>query len=163
MMKKLIFTGVLVLASAMTGEAMAACSGTQITDPNPVTGTGGSTPTLTTLLTGNSMCQTLFEVAQEQHVSGGVLQDYKKGPFDAKDKTTQIGTWAVSGTGVRTIVKYTYGTDSYVYKVYLVTGTAGHTGSTYDFCDVSLTPTVKATATYRPGFGSTSSYAPVCP
>jgi hypothetical protein len=151
-MKHIIFMGALVLASVMTGEAMAACSGTQITNL--------STPTLTALLTGNSMCQTWPEVAQEQHVSGGVLQDYKRGPFDAVDPTTTIGSWFIIGEGPRTTVNYTYGSTSFYYRVFLVTGNAGETGSTYDFCTGN---TVKATATFRPGFGSTSSYAPVCP
>ena len=151
-MKHMIFMGALVLASAMTGEAMAACSGTQITSL--------SRPTLATLLTGNSMCQTWPEVAQEQHVSGGVLQDYKRGPLDAVDPTTSIGSWFITGSGGRTRVSYTYGTTTYTYAVYLVTGNAGETGSTYDFCTGG---TVKATATFRPGFGSTGSYAPVCP
>jgi len=141
-----------VLASAMTGEAMAACSGTQITSV--------SRPTLSRLLTGNSMCQTWPEVAQEQHVSGGVLQDYKRGPLDAVDPTTSIGSWLVGGSGSRTTVKYTYGSTSYYYQVFLVNGNPGETGSTYDFCTGG---TVKATATFRPGFGSTGSYAPVCP
>ena len=141
-----------MLASAMTGEAMAACSGTQITSV--------SRPTLSRLLTGNSMCQTWPEVAQEQHVSGGVLQDYKRGPFDAVDPTTSIGSWVVGGSGSRTTVKYTYGSTSYYYQVFLVNGNPGETGSTYDFCTGG---TVKATATFRPGFGSTGSYAPVCP
>lgn len=123
-------------------------------------GTTGAGVTLSTLLTGNSMCQTANEIAQEQHVSGGVLQDYKKGPVSTSDKTTQIGTWLISGTGVNTIVRYTYGSTSYDYNVFLASGTAGASGSTYEFC---TSGTLKATATYRPGFGNTGSYAPVCP
>ena len=152
MKKHIIFSSVLLLASAMTGETMAACSGTQITDT--------SSPTLTNLLTGNSMCQTSLQVAQEQHVSDGNLQDYKKGPLDPVDPTKSIGSWLVSGSGASTIVTYTYGSNVYSYNVFLVSGTAGLTGSTYDFCTGA---TVKATATWRPAFGSTVSNAPVCP
>lgn len=155
MMKHILFTGALFITSAMTGEAMAVCDGTQVTDV--------SAPTLSGLLTGNSMCQTSPEVAQEQHIGGGVLQDYKLGPASPTnqvDPTTTIGSWGVAGSGADTTVTYTYGSDSYNYKVFLASGTLGVTGSTYEFCTNGV---LKATATWRPGVGDTGSYAPVCP
>lgn len=149
--------------SSTTGNVTPNISTGGTSPPSSVSTTDGTTGagvTLSTLLTGNSMCQTANEIAQEQHVSGGVLQDYKKGPVSTSDKTTQIGTWLISGTGVNTIVRYTYGSTSYDYNVFLASGTAGASGSTYEFC---TSGTLKATATYRPGFGNTGSYAPVCP
>jgi hypothetical protein len=149
MMKPAMVAGVALLSGATAFDAMAACSGTQISDG-----------ALTSLLSGNSMCQSSPEVAQEQHVAGGVLQDYKKGPSDPVDPTSTIGSWAVSGSGASTIVTYTYGSNSYSYNVFLVSGTAGADGSTYDFCTGA---SLKASARLRLGFGSPSTYSPVCP
>ena len=187
MMKHIIFISALVLASAVTGGAMAddskkskteisktvnpktkipktvnpksanaltACGGTQVTD--------ATSPTLTNLLLNHTICQSSPEVAQEEHHSGNVLKDYKKGPSDPADPTSQIGTWAVSGTGTGTEVAYTYGSNVYHYNVYLNAGTLGTNGSTYDFCTASTT-TLITTGTLRTSFGSTSSNSPVCP
>ena len=153
MIKPILFTAALLLATAMTGEAMAAvaCSGTQITD--------GSSPTLSALLSGNTMCQGSGATitAQEGHIAGGSLNDYKKGPTDPVDPTAVIGSWAVSGAGPSTIVTYTYGTNVFSYNVFLKGGAAGQNGSTYSFCSSGVS---KATATLYSGIGTTSRICP---
>ena len=134
MMKQLIFTGALLLASAMTGEAMAQCT----------TGRVNSVSALTTLLSGNTICVSNGAGgwdSQEEHIAGGVLMDYKKGPSDRVDPTKVLGTWHVSGPALppaNTIVTYNYTAwtpnQSYAYLVYLNSGTLNQAGSTYAFC-----------------------------
>ena len=98
--------------------------------------------TLRTTLSGNTVCvgsAPNFE-AQEQHVSGGTLKDYKRGASDPVDPTQTIGTWATSGSGSNTIITYNYtGGPSYSYNVC-------KSGSNLGFCPSgTTTPTVNAT------------------
>jgi hypothetical protein len=139
MMKHIIFTGALLLASAVTGEAMADCSTNQV-----VNVTSGA-QNLTTLLTDHTVCDATAKYdtsikhpgtgglvvmgIQEEHRADGQLWDFKKGPSNPVDPTTQVGTWSVAGADVNTEVTYFYGaTQSGPYKVYS-TG-----ASSYDFC-----------------------------
>ncbi|MEQ1621149.1 MAG: hypothetical protein ABL919_07055 [Methylococcales bacterium] len=151
-MKYIIFAGALVLTTAIAGEAIAACDGVQVTSE--------SVPSLGNLLLGNTICQISPEKAQEEHHSGSILKDYKKGPIDPADPSSQIGNWNVSGSGVDTIVNYTYGASGFSYKVYMLTGTLGADNSTYEFCNAG---TPVASVTLKTGFGSNTSYSPVCP
>ncbi len=148
-MKHIIFTGVLVLASAIAGEAMADCSTNQVTNTSAVLN-------LTNLLTNHTVCQAAGagepHGAQEEHVSGGVLNDFKKGFSSQIDPPTQIGHWSVTGTDADTVVNYTYlgGGGSGTYKVF------DNGGGSYDFCNgtaqVATVTVVTAINTGCPGF-----------
>ena len=97
---------------------------------------------LTSKLAGNTVCvgsTPTFE-AQEQHVTGGTLIDFKRGPGDPTDPTKTIGTWGTSGSGANTIITYSYtGGSSYSYNV-CTSGT-----NDLGFCPSGTnTPTVNA-------------------
>lgn len=123
-MKLPMIAGVIVLAFAAEG-AMAACTGTQVTDA-----------ALTTLLSNKTVCAGSgvgMGRWQEEHRTDGTLWDYKKGSTDAVDPTKQVGTWAVSGSGAGTIVTHSYTVPpasgpSYNYTVYDIGG------GSYSFC-----------------------------
>lgn len=151
MKKQLIFTGVLLLASAVTGEAMATCTA------NRVTG-------VQTLLSGNTICVAKAGggwESQEQHytpVSGvGQLWDYKLGPTSPTnqvDPSKQLGTWKqTTGTGLgNVLVSYTYNAftpsspTTLVFQIYRISGTLGAAGSIYEFCTASgATPSATGT------------------
>jgi len=111
MMKHIIFTGTLLLASAVTGEAMAVCSGTQVTGP-----------ALTTLLQSTMVCKSNgVDWEWQEYHSGSSGQannliDYKKGA-DPIDPTAPVGKWTID-EGASTVT-YDYGTGgSYVYTVH---------------------------------------------
>lgn len=132
MMKHIIFTGALLLASAMAGEAMAGASGCST---NQVTN-----GTLSALLTNSTVCEVAGDAAaagpdknwgvQEEHHGGGELWDYKRGPLSTIDPPTKIGTWSEANGGPNTVVSYTYigGGGPGSYKVY------NNLDGTYDFC-----------------------------
>ncbi|GMV45412.1 MAG: hypothetical protein AMXMBFR66_08100 [Pseudomonadota bacterium] len=69
---------------------------------------------MSALLTGNTACvppvtQPTMD-AQEEHLAGGLLFDFKRGPVDPVDPRKQIGTWSVSGADGRGVfVTYDYG------------------------------------------------------
>lgn len=131
-MKRLMVTSIVLLAG-ISGEAMAACTGT------PVTGSD-----LTTLIAGNTVCATGGgEQLQEQHRAGGELWDYKMGPTDPVDPTKQVGTWIID-TALSTVT-YTYtGGPSYTYSV--------HGSGPYSFCTGSAE--VVGGATFQPDITS---------
>jgi hypothetical protein len=136
-MKGIFFTSVFLLAG-VTGEAIAACSGTQQTDLN-------------TLLSGNTICKSDGSGGwtwQEFHTPGGgsnSLIDYKGGPGHATDPTEPVGSWSInSNNSTDATVTYDYGTGgNYTYRVW---GTGP-----YSFC-VGATETV-AGATLKTGQG----------
>ena len=165
MMKQFIFTGVLLLASAVTGEAMANCSTNRV----------ATQAALSTLFTGNTMCVAKAGGgwdAQEEHftLSGGTgqLWDYKCGPAGTAavpgtacakpgiDTKRQVGTWTLKGISSNGTIAYTYnqfGSTPVLspatggYYVFRSSGILNQTGSTYDFCiaNGSGTPVVSAT------------------
>jgi len=151
MMKHIIFTGALLLSSAMAGEAMADCA------TNPVTN-------LNTLLSGNTVCDatatydtcikhpspgckpTVMGI-QEEHLTGSQLWDYKKGDGDPIDPRKQVGTWSVANNcstnpTAPATVSYTYNVPGPAYKVYSTVD------GNYDFCDGT---TKVASVTIIPG------------
>jgi hypothetical protein len=101
------------------GNAAAACSSPYMNGP-----------AVTSLLSGNTVCSPASCSGsscqwQEQHKSGSVLADYKKGPSDRIDPTKDVGNWSVASNGK---VTYTYtGGGSYVYDVH-------NNGADYSFC-----------------------------
>lgn len=128
-MKHIIFTCMVLLVSAMTGEAMANCTNNQV-----------QRLALALLLRNNTVCQApsgdeQYGAQEEHRVSGvlanGQLWDYKRGPASTIDPPTQIGTWAITGLGANTVVSYTYlgGGGSGTYKVY------NNNNGSYDFCN----------------------------
>jgi hypothetical protein len=181
MMKQLIFTGVLLLASAMTGEAMADCSTKQVLD-------------LRKVLSGNTICAPypapvavpplpVIWDSQEMHMGttnvsiSGELWDYKRGgdtniyppatlPANVIDPTIKVGTYELlnqtnSPCGIITNdckrVRYNYTAfnpnQTYIFRVYRVSGTLGAAGSVYDFCTVgAVTPS--ATGRLKIGTGA---------
>ena len=82
--------------------------------------------------------------AQEQHISGGVLRDFKRGPNDATDPTSTIGSWLISGTGNAAIVTYTYGSTSYSYGVCSDNGAVTN-GKAIGFCPAGSGTTTSGT------------------
>ena len=111
--KLLLITGIAFLGftGAVNAQSPCSCNGNaQIKSPTILTST----------LVGNTVCvgsAPTFE-AQEQHVTGGTLIDFKRGPGHPTDPTKTIGTWVTSGNGGNTIVTYNYtGGSSYSYNV----------------------------------------------
>lgn len=98
---------------------------------------------LQAVLSGNTVCATLGnDKWQEYHQPGGALYDYKKGPYDPVDPTTQVGTWSITGTGNNAVVTYTYGSQSYSYAVY-ANKQGNNFVAPFDFC--GATPVTNAT------------------
>lgn len=87
--------------------------------------------TLRAVLQGKTVCAARGgDRWQEFHRSDGALIDYKKGPSDPVDPTKQVGSWAVTGNGAGTQLRYDYGRGgNYTYKVHTITE-----GSTYSLC-----------------------------
>lgn len=121
-MKLPMIAGLIVFAFATEG-AMAACASpsAQVTDG-----------ALITLLSGNTVCAgsgTGMGRWQEQHRTDNTLWDYKEGSTDPVDPTTQVGTWAVTGSGAGTVVTHTYtGGSAYSYTVW------DNNDGSYSFC-----------------------------
>lgn len=130
-MKKLILISGLASFIGTTGSAYADCSAN-----TRVTGN-----TLTTLITGNTICATQGnDKWQEQHRAGGQLWDYKKGPGDTVDPTEQVGTWSITSN----TLTHSYGSVSYSYSVHLVSG------NSYTLCGPSI---INATIQAAPSCG----------
>lgn len=115
-MKQLMVIGV-VLSSWASPAVMADCSTTPLDNG-----------ALLALIPGKTVCAKLgTEQWQEQHITGGVLVDYKKGPSDPVDPSVPVGTWGIASD----IVTYTYGSTSYGYTVH------AEGGAFYTFCGVT--------------------------
>ena len=144
-MKQLIVTGVALMA-LVSGEAGAA--------PNCDANKKVSGSALTTLLSGTGAGNTVCAVRngerwQEQHRSGGQLWDYKQGPTDAVDPTTQVGTWSTAANEVT----YSYnGGSSYTYSIH-EEGTG-----LYSFCTGGVV--IVSGAEFRAGLTSCASAPP---
>lgn len=119
----IMFGGIPLNAAAQT-----ACeTGTQVTD--------ATNPTLTVLLSGNTVCaQRNGDRWQEEHKTNSELWDYKKGPTDPVDPSKQLGTWAITDNQVT----YTYtafgAPESYSFQVYDLGN------GSYNFCSVVNDP-----------------------
>jgi hypothetical protein len=97
---------------------------------------------MTKLLTGNTVCvppatQPTMK-AQEEHIAGGALFDYKRGDNHPVDPRKQIGSWSVAGTDGRGVfVRYDYGGGQiFTYAVW------ANPDTTHSFC--SANPEIKA-------------------
>lgn len=130
MTKQILFAGLAALglvAGANAAVPSCACPGSsQLTD--------STSPTLSTALSGNTVCVSNGPdwEWQEQHRAGGDLWDYKRGSPHATDPTAHVGVWAVSGNGTNHIVTHTYtGAGPYNFKVFALGGPL------YCFCPTS--------------------------
>jgi hypothetical protein len=106
----------MMFLAGISGQAMAVCAGTQLTDASP-----GTSVNLAFVLSGNTICVGSGPIFQNQeyHQAGGIITDFKKGPGDSVDPTKDIGTWLVSGSGPNTIVTYNYaGAGVYAFTVF---------------------------------------------
>ena len=133
-MKRILLTSIVALAG-FTGAAVAQTSG--CAQNTRVTGSA-----LTTLVSGNTVCATRgADRWQEQHRVGGQLWDFKKGPSDPVDPTSQVGTWAIVSNDV--IHSYTGG-PSFTYSI--------HGSGPYSFCANGTA--VVSGATFQRGSGN---------
>lgn len=132
-MKRLMITSIVLLAG-ISGEAVAACTGTQVTGP-----------ALATLISGSTVCAASgSDTWQEQHRAGAQLWDYKKGPSDPVDKSIQVGTWSVD-TGLSTVTYAYTGGPSYTYSVYDESSGAG---TSYCFSGTTVVSGAKIKTAY---------------
>lgn len=120
-MSKSYYRSLFLFSIALSTNAFAVpvCS----SDPQ-VTAT--TDPSITTVLSGSTVCTS---DSQEQHRSGGELWDYKMGPSDPTDPTSQVGTWQISGD----TVIYNYGGPDYTFTLHKQPGTTND----YMFCGPS--------------------------
>lgn len=123
---------ILAAVAGMTLAALPAASMAACVAPSVRVDTTGA---MTALLQGNTVClpavtQPTME-AQELHQPGGVLVDYKRGPTDKADPSTQVGSWTVTG-GRGVFVTHDYGGGTqYTYSVW------ANGDGTHSFCSVN--------------------------
>lgn len=123
-MQRILVLSVFFLAAAI-GNAAAGCTGSPISGSN-----------LSGLLNGKLVCGrpaggysgSANDRWQEEHMAGGDMYDYKKGPSDKVDPRVKVGTWSTSGN----VVTHTYDrygpAQAFDYSVFLISG------NTYSFC-----------------------------
>ncbi len=119
------------------------------------TGTRLNQTQIANVLSGNTVCVGSAPTwqAQEQHLVGGVLTDYKRGAGHPTDPTAQVGTWAISGTGGNAAVVYNYGGTQYSYGV-CSTNTTPAPNQAVGFCPAGPNPGTATSATLRMGAGA---------
>lgn len=70
-----------------------------------------------TLVQGNTICAASNgDQWQEYHRSDGALIDYKKGPSDTVDPTTEVGSWSAA-QGKEPELSHTYDSSSFAWIV----------------------------------------------
>lgn len=70
-------------------------------------------------VSGNTICaHDGGEIWQEQHRAGGQLWDYKKGPADRSDPSSQVGSWSIEETPGDAKLVHTYGSTSYIWQLF---------------------------------------------
>jgi hypothetical protein len=138
-MKRALAIGTMLVFSA--GQAMAVPPGT---GSNCVAGgsyQAASPAQLSSLLGGNTACYpTSAPFTNQELHSGGTITDYKKGPSDPKDPSTQVGTYTITGTSDATITYNYTGGGSFAYKVF--GSSPFNAGSNYDFCPNGIAPQI---------------------
>lgn len=123
---KILNMGSAVASMLVAGGAMAACPGA------PLTGSA-----ISSLLTANTVCVGTAGnwEAQELHVSGGSLVDYKRGPAHPVDPSEVVGRWSVDAAAGT--VSHNYGTGgTYTYKI------SANGGTSYSFCSIAGAPEI---------------------
>jgi hypothetical protein len=128
-MRPIILASVVIIA-ATAGEAAAQCASATLVRTIGATPTA---PTLSSTLTAKLVCGrpaaahagAQSDRWQEEHIKGGALFAYRKGPGDPVDPRAQVGTWSVQSGNV---VMYNYsGGGSYGRTLH-------NNGSHYSFC-----------------------------
>jgi hypothetical protein len=123
---KTIPLGFAALIAMGATSAFAACSDTALTAAQ-----------LHTLLDGNTACYPAGGgpnwTNQEAH-SGGTITDYKKGPSDPIDKSTQVGSYSIGGTDVGSVTYSYQSGGSYTYTVVGPDPASTGLPHTYEFC-----------------------------
>ena len=122
-MKTRIFLSVMLATASVATAARADCTTGRVNGGNAIT----------TLIDGSLICGrpgsgyagNANDRWQEQHRSGGQIFDRKLG--GSPDPESQVGTWSTVN-GANSTYTATYGATSYIYQVYLISGT------TYSFC-----------------------------
>lgn len=77
---------------------------------------------------------------QEQHRSGGLLFDFKRGVGHPVDPEKQVGTYSFTGTGQASLVTHNYGgAITFSWRVFLQAAP-----NTYSFCNTTNTEVVRA-------------------
>lgn len=107
----------LVLAPALAqSQALSCTTGTRVTGGTPASPSFGNGGNFTNFITGAQICASRSgDRWQEFHQGGGALFDYKRGPANTVDPTTQVGNWTASN-GASTVT-HTYGASSYTWAV----------------------------------------------
>lgn len=130
-----------VFTSVNTGNVpniSLSAAGSGQASPTAVTTDGTTVTTLSTLLSGNTVCvgSSGNWEAQEFHAANGDLIDWKRGASHPVDPTKKVGTWSITGTGSAMRVNYTYGSQTYSNAVW------NHGDGTYSFCNNQGTETI---------------------
>ena len=112
---------VLLGCLALSGHAMAACTGPAINQA-----------ALTAAVSGKTVCAARTpDRWQEYHRVGGDLIDYKLGPANTIDPSEKVGTWSITANanGNNANVVYNYGAGgTFSYSV------RSNGGASYSFC-----------------------------
>jgi hypothetical protein len=118
-----------VTFSSPTQTVISLSSTANVTAPTAVP--SSTTPALTALLVGNTVCVASGSgwEAQEFHQSGGALIDWKQGSPHPVDPTKQVGNWTITGTGADARINYDYGGTVYSNTVW------DNGDGTYSFCN----------------------------
>ena len=140
-MKTFVLAGAIAM-TIVSGQAIAACTGTNL-----------NATQIGTLLGGNTVCVPAVTVDpmtwQELHNGSttGTLVDYKRGPGHATDPSETVGSWSIGGTGSNRTVIHNYGSGgTYEYLIY------NNGNGTYSFCPVS--GGTEIVARVKPGGGA---------
>ena len=106
-MKIILLAATVLVGTAATGLA---CS-------NPGNAALASATNVATYMAGKIACYpTAAPFQNQEYLSGTDVWDYKKGPSDARDPTSKVGTFGQSGTSGR-IATYTYPSGSFKYYI----------------------------------------------
>lgn len=150
-MRSLLLAGAAIVAFG-AGPVMAACTTTYALTATQIT---------TLLATGNTACihnscsgsgsSNWAHYATEpdnETMTGGAVYDYKQGPTNATDWSSQVGTYTITGTTPGTVT-YTYTGDShgpYSYNVIAPTFAPTVTAASWGLGTATLTFTAQSSA-----------------
>jgi hypothetical protein len=148
-MKRIILLSVFFLLANLSDAIWAGAP----PPPTPCDSTGGARLNQTEIanaVQGKLVCAvstTNKNTWSEEHLAGGQLFEYAKGPSDKVDPRRLAGTWSIVGQGTNATIQYNYGTGGTYTR-----GLWSSDGVNYSFCNGA---TVIATATIKtiPGSG----------
>src|SRR5258708_7601881 len=104
-MKSIIVLSIIFLAGSLSNAlgAAAPCDNSGRLNPGQITNA----------VQGKLVCAqstTNSDRWSEEHLAGGQLWEYAKGPGDKVDPRRLAGTWSIVGTGNNAVIRYNYGT-----------------------------------------------------